>query len=86
MLITGRFPRFLYIVNYACLTILQGVEDLKVIEVMNKTITGRIGKTVIFETIQNYQPNIPEQEKTAKNNILRKFEDQGCDPNEVAFD
>ena len=53
---------------------------------MNKTITGRIGKTVIFETIQNYQPNIPEQEKTAKNNILRKFEDQGCDPNEVAFD
>ena len=63
----------------------MGVGDKKE-RVMNKTITGRIGKQAISETIQNYQPTIPEQELTAKRNIRRKFALQGYDPDEVIFD
>ena len=53
---------------------------------MDKTIIGRIGEKAIPEIINNYQPNIPEQEFTAKKNIRNKFAAQGYAPNEVAFD
>lgn len=51
-----------------------------------KTITGRIGKKAIPETITYYNPNQPEQVLTAKRNIRRRFEDQGYDPDSVLFD
>ena len=52
---------------------------------MEKVIYGRIGENRISETILNYQPNIPEQESTAKKNIRNRFAAQGYNPNEVIF-
>ena len=52
---------------------------------MNKTIIGRIGKVTISETIQNYQPNIPEQELTAKKCIHNQFEALGYDYRNITF-
>ena len=53
---------------------------------MEKVIIGRIGENRISETILNYQPNIPEQESTAKKNIRNRFAAQGYNPNEVIFE
>ena len=53
---------------------------------MDKTIIGKIGEISIPEIIQNYQPNIPEQELTAKKNIRKKFAALGYNPHEVTFD
>lgn len=53
---------------------------------MDKTIVGRIGEKTILETIQNYQPNISEQELTAKKNICNKFAARGYNPKDVIFE
>lgn len=53
---------------------------------MDRTIIGRIGEKSIPETIQNYQSNVPEQELTAKKNILKKFSAQGYDSKDVTFE
>lgn len=48
-------------------------------------VEGRIGDKIITETISNYQPNIPEQVATAKNNICKSFEKQGYNRKFVEF-
>ena len=53
---------------------------------MEKIIIGRIGEKAVSETISNCQPNIPEQELTAKKNIRNRFAAQGYDPKEVCFE
>jgi len=52
---------------------------------MDKTIHGRIGEKIISETIHQYQPYVGEQIATSKNDIRRKFEEEGYNPNEIDF-
>lgn len=51
-----------------------------------KTIIGRIGETVINETIHFYQAYQPEEELTAQKNICKKFENLGLNPQDVIFE
>jgi len=50
-----------------------------------KTIIGRVGNKSISETIENFNPNIPEQILTAKRNICRKFESLGIRNEYIIF-
>lgn len=51
-----------------------------------KTICGRIGNKTISEVITNYNPNISAMIPTAKENIRKKFIEQGEDPKKIIFD
>lgn len=53
---------------------------------MIKVITGRVGNRKIEETIEQYQSSIGEQVRTAKRNIIRKFEALGYTEKDVKFE
>lgn len=53
---------------------------------MIKIITGRIGNRIIEETIEQYQSSIGEQVRTAKRNIIRRFESFGYTEKDVKFE
>ncbi len=53
---------------------------------MIKIITGRVGNRKIEETIDQYQSSIGEQVRTAKRNIIRRFESLGYTEKDIMFD
>ena len=51
-----------------------------------KIVKGRVGDILISETIEDYNPAIPEQILTARKNICRKFMLLNINEEDVKFD
>ena len=51
-----------------------------------KTVKGRVGNEVIEEPIEQYQANISEQVRTARRNIIKRFESLGYTEKDVKFE